>query len=112
MDKTLRAAYLSLSKLKEKLESDIFETRNNLEALQEKMKWVDGALLDNKLKRIEIISKEHPPGEQKCTCDLVENPVKAGPNGDIIKCYKHLSRHYENQGCFYCNFTDCSKWDC
>lgn len=50
-------------------------------------------------------SKDFPENKQECTCN---NPLE----DYFIKCRKHLSRHYENQGCSKCGWTDCSFRNC
>jgi hypothetical protein len=39
---------------------------------------------------------------EPCTCD--------SNSGD--KCKRHLSRYYSNRGCYWCNYTDCSRFGC
>ncbi len=50
-------------------------------------------------------AKEFPPSKQECTC-------KGEPINRFIQCRKHLSRYFKNQGCYWCNDTDCSNWRC
>lgn len=43
--------------------------------------------------------------EKICTCD-------SKPFNKYIQCIKHPSRFYENKGCYWCNYTDCSQFSC
>ncbi|CAH6421008.1 Hypothetical protein KVN_LOCUS100 [uncultured virus] len=48
----------------------------------------------------------YPCDNQFCTCEQGTSEFK------YIKCKKHLSKYFENQGCKFCNYTDCSNNDC
>lgn len=57
---------------------------------------------------IGIIFKQIPNLKFKeiCTCD--EKAVIP----EFLQCMKHTSIHYKNKGCYWCNYTDCSIYEC
>lgn len=63
--------------------------------------------------RLEILSSSagrFSEGEQQCTCDSGKRASSI--EEEIIPCRRHLSRYYQNKGCFICNYTDCSSFGC
>ncbi len=59
----------------------------------------------NRIQLIEESEKLYPTTQQICTCET-------GIENDYIKCHRHLSRYYQNKGCYWCNYSDCSKYGC
>lgn len=98
------------NKQREKLleEKKLLEAK--LVTINNEIKSFDENIKNKRLERIEAIDKLKPAGKQLCTCSI-GLPVD-DENFDIIKCYKHLSRYFQNQGCYWCYDTDCSKHGC
>jgi hypothetical protein len=100
-----------------KTENDLLLEKNVLEnkllKVNSELKTVSAQV---KTKRVEIIdgieklSRIHNGDKIVCTCEtgLVNNDKYAR----YVKCLKHLSRHFQNKGCYWCGYTDCSKWNC
>lgn len=65
---------------------------------------------------IRIISSFIEDKLYKCSCDTCppSRPIDYKPHyfNKYLNCIVHCSRFYENKGCYYCGYTDCSKWKC
>jgi hypothetical protein len=86
------------------LELKLQEIKMEITKLESDIKKEKSDILDN-------IEKETDRGKLNiCTCEK-GLPVD-DPNSKYTKCYKHLSRRFENQGCYWCGFRDCSKYGC
>lgn len=72
--------------------------------LQKQMSEVKRSIIDLRHLAIRDSWSKFPAGSQQCTCE------KALPG--LIPCRRHLSKYYKNQGCEWCNYTDCSEFNC
>lgn len=54
---------------------------------------------------IDESASKYPESQQECTCSGEHASEK-------IRCRKHLSRAFQNTGCYWCNYTDCSRRGC
>jgi DNA repair exonuclease SbcCD ATPase subunit len=84
------------------LESKLTKIKVQIEVLHEQQTKL-------RMKIIDEIEIQHF-SNQSCTCDvgLSEDHQYA----KYVKCLKHLSRYFPNQGCYWCGYSDCSKYGC
>lgn len=61
------------------------------------------------MKIIDEIESQYT-SNQSCTCDL--GLPEDHPHAKYVKCLKHLSRYFSNQSCYWCGYSDCSKYGC
>lgn len=97
-------------------ETKLIAEKNRLEyQLSEIKTQLEKATLSIKESRaniIDLIEKENPPHQQKCTCEEGLPKNVDHRYSRYVTCLKHLSRYFKNKGCYWCYNTDCSKHGC
>ena len=88
---------------KKSLEEKLAKVASEIKQKEKKDKEESVSFLDE-------VQKKYDSYIQECTCD-VGLPKEHEFHGSV-ECLKHLSRHYKNKGCYWCGYTDCSKFGC
>lgn len=107
----------------EKLQKELEEESNKLQKIEEDIKK-----FNDEAQKFRDYVKEKNNNLKKTRSQYIDDEItrfvnKHGYNklvcscegeryNNIIQCLKHPSRYFKNSGCFWCNYTDCSKWRC
>lgn len=93
------------------LVSEKINLGGKLSEINSRLKEINKKTTEQKMRILDCIEILFPPHKQECTCGT-ELPLELKKYSRYVKCLKHLCRYFNNTGCYWCGYTDCSKWNC
>jgi hypothetical protein len=117
--KQLETEYMLVTQELEQIENKKITIRNKINDLKKQIANSEGDIYYN-MTREQIIGdiiaksqiKDSDLYKKRGICTCSTGLSHDDSNKRHLNCYKHTSLHFENKGCYWCGYTDCSIYGC